>query len=298
MQNLCGWSPQPEEVDRVCQTMPNPMFESPSPDQNLEVFNHLLFKKVTGNWQTQGYQKIGDCVSWGHGGMCDYSQVMDQIYDTNPSMELDFEPTATEVIYGISRVDVGHSQIRGDGSVGAWAMRGACDFGNLSRPHLARLGLSAEYDPNRAREWGQNGIPENLKPQGHKFVEGTLVKDALSAAWHIQNGRTVAVCSNVGFANDRSGTRRDEDGFVKPNGNWGHCMKFTSVRWGRRPGLLLENQWPTETTFGPMGPVEIPPCSWWVDMETADAMLRQGDSWTGSIYNGYPVRKLQWHLWG
>lgn len=293
MLDLCGWKIDEEAVMAIMQTFPNPLFQSPAPDQKKDVHNHLLFKKYTGNWQTQGYQRIGDCVSWGHAGVCDYSQVLDQLYNSN-ALNIDFQATATEVIYGGSRVEVGKRQIRGDGSVGAWAARWACDFGNVSRLHLSKLGYDAAYDPNRAREWGQNGIPEDIESVGHKFEEATLVTSALDAAWHIQNGRTVAVCSNVGFQNSQSGTVRDNQGFVRPNGEWGHCMKFVSVKWGSRPALLIENQWQPGLTSGPMGDVEIPPCSWWVDMEVADAMLKQKDSWTLSTYKGYPARSLTW----
>ena len=291
-----GWIRNDEEVDRIAGTFPNPIFQTPAPSQE-NVFNHTIFKAQTGRWAHRGWQLIGDCVSWGHSRACNYDQVLASVYE--PKRLLDFQETCTEWVYGGSRVEIGQRRLgRGDGSVGAWAARWGCNGGFLSRLNLATLGQPAEYDPDRARQWGYDGVPNDLEPAGlgHKFLEATLVKYVSSAISHIQNGRVVPVCSNIGFQNDRGGTRRDEDGNVRPEGEWGHCMTFTSVRFGRRPSLLLENQWQPELTFGPMGEIEIPPSSWWVDMEVADEMLQQGDSWAYSTYAGYPSRKLSWRF--
>ena len=45
---------------------------------------------------------------------------------------------------------------------------------------------------------------------------------------------------------------------------------------------------------GPIGLGDHPPWAFWVDADVADRMLRQGDSWALSAFEGFPARKLQW----
>lgn len=296
-QELSGWVRDDAEVDRVWSMMPTPIFNTPEPEDK-DVFNHIIFKEITGDWHDEGPQMIGDCVSWGNGRLIDYAQVLEQAYGTAKEA-FEFQKTATEVIYALSRVEVGGGRIRGDGSVGAWAAKAVTDFGTLSRKQLDQLGVGGTYSGQRARDWGRSGLPDTLEPAAkmHIIEDMTPVNNFKEAAWHIQQGRTVAVCSDVGFENGSGGvTMRDSDGFATARGSWAHCMTFVSVRMGRRPGLLLTNQWPKGTVQGPMGPCELPPCSWWVDVNTCNRMLGQRDSFTGTTYKGYPARKLRWRF--
>jgi len=302
VQSLCGWKHDPGEVERL-----RPLFTqfyAPSPDQSKDVFLHQIFKKAIGRDLDQGPQLIGDCVSWGWKHFIDMTQVVEGVVDAfalptvvdrDQAIErvrFEFQETATEPIYALSRVEVGGQ--RGsyeDGSVGAWAAEAVKRYGTLSRSHLESLGLKGAYDPNRAKNWGANGLPDNLEPEAfkHTIADTTPVRSFSEAAWHIQNGRGIPVCSNVGFENGPGGvTLRDSQGFARPRGTWAHCMYFCGVRWDR-PGLLLLNQWPKGSVQGPKVHDE-PDCSWWVDADVVDAMLRQGDSYTGSKYKGYPAR--------
>lgn len=302
IRNLCGWKNDPAEVERLTPHLAQ--FFAPSPDQTRDAHNHLIFRKATGVDSDDGPQGIGDCVSWGYAHFINYTQVLNNVYDAQNSTEdpqtalarikLEYQQTATEPIYALSRVEVGGQ--RGsyeDGSVGAWAIKAVKDYGSLSRPHLARLGLSPTYSPQRAKDWGAKGLPDNLEPEAFKHTFGTTtqVRSFAEAAWHIQNGRVVPVCSNVGFENGRGSgamTVRDSQGFARPNGVWMHCMTFVSLRWDR-PGLLLLNQWPKSSVAGPKA-FEQPDVSWWVDAEVVDRMLRQNDSYTGDSFNGYPAK--------
>lgn len=289
-----GWVNAPDKVQDILRQLPNPLFQTPSVDRTKDVFNHLLFKQQTGHWYENQLQEIGDCVGFGFGHMVDYSQVLDNVYNTNPNMDLEYYSVATEVIYAGSRVQIGGGRINGDGSVGAWAAKYLKDYGAISRNHLKALGYDPKYSGNRARLWGQNGAPVNVVAETklHGFADVTMVTNFNQAAWHIQNGRTIAVCSNIGFENGGNGrTRRDNMGFAAPRGSWAHCMHFSSCRFDR-PGLLIENQWPSEMVNGPTGPNDIPPCSWWVDEAVVNQMLSQNDSWTGTSYNGYPARNV------
>jgi hypothetical protein len=300
MEHLRGWVNQPHEVERVWNSMPTPFFATPDPDTSVDAHNHLIFKEMTGDWHDEGPQEIGDCVSWGNGRLVDYTQVLEEWLqlkqsDSPKNERYDYQKTATEVIYALSRVEVGGGRLSGDGSVGAWAAKALTDFGSISRAELDRLGVGGRYSGARARQWGRSGLPDSLEPaaKNHIIADMTPVRNFKEFAWHCQNYRVTAVCSDVGFENGPNGTtERDFEGFATPRGSWGHCMCLVSVRFGRRPGGLLTNQWPKGTVSGPTGPNEIPPCSWWVDAEVIDRMLGQGDSFTGTKYKGYPIRPL------
>lgn len=307
MQDLCGWKDDQAEVEKVWGSMPTPFFQAPSPEQR-DQHNHLIFRDFTGSWHDEGPQQIGDCVSWGNGRLVDYTQVLEawmQIQALKGTGEYqaaldearyEYQQTATEVIYALSRVEVGGGQIRGDGSVGAWAAKALTDFGSISRKELDKLGVGGRYSGQRARDWGRRGLPDELEPAAkqHIIADMTPVRTFNDLAYHVQNLRVVAVCSDVGFDNGNDRTVRDSQGFARPRGTWNHCMCFVSVKMGSRPGALLTNQWPEGMVQGPMGDVEIPPCSWWVDADVVERMLRQNDSFTGTKYKGYPARKLTW----
>jgi hypothetical protein len=303
MQNLCGWKYQPEHIERVVACLSTPHFQTPEPTQD-DVFNHSIFKKFTGEWPQPGPQEIGDCTSWGWVHGVDFTVVLEaylQIQNqSDPDAAYEYQPTCTEALYAAERINIGNGQMgREDGGVGAWCAKAVMDVGTVSRPNLDSLGLGGTYSGDRARTWGRSGMPQNVLTActPHTVADTTLVKSFNEAAWHLQQHRVVPVCSDVGFENGPGGiTLRDSEGFATRRHSWSHCMCFISVRMGKRPGLLLLNQWPKGATQGPMGPVEIPDCSWWVDADTCDEMLSQGDSFTLSKYKGYPARKLTWRF--
>lgn len=292
-----GWLQRPDEVKMTMETFPNPVFNFGAP-QKVNTFLHQIFKKVVGRDRDEGPQLIGDCVSWGWMGVVDYEQAMDLHFNTNPTADLIFEQTATEVIYAGSRCEIGNQWgWRSDGSVGAWAAKFLEKYGAMSRPHLQRLGLNPDYDPNRAKEWGRTGVPDKLEPNLRKMKECSQVRTFDEFCALNQRGKTVAVCSNIGFENSRSRsfiTERDKDGFATPRGTWNHCMQLvSSINTGPRPGGLCINQWPKETIRGEQ-PYETPNWGFWIDAEVIDRMLAQGDSFTADIYEGYPARPLTW----
>lgn len=297
MLDLCGWKNNPPEVDRIAATFAMPFFGAPSPDRTKEVFLYRVHKEVSQLDIGTDVQKIGDCVSFGHKH---FVEILNAV-EIKLGASFEYQPISSEVIYALSRVEVGGQ--RGDyqdGSVGAWAMKALNIYGCLSRPHLKALGLSPEYDPRRAKEWGAQGLPDNLEPyaKDHTVIEtASLVTNFNDAAWHIQNGRPVTVCSDVGFENGGGGqTHRDNDGYAQPRGSWPHCMCFIGVRWAPRPALLLLNQWPPQSLSGNKYPEDQPDNSWWVEANVCDRMLAQKDSWTGDKYKGYPTRDLDWRF--
>ncbi len=64
MGNLCGWLEQPAEVDRVCQTLPQPLFQGGTPRGTEPVLLYKIHREIAGEDDLE-HQGIGDCVGWG-----------------------------------------------------------------------------------------------------------------------------------------------------------------------------------------------------------------------------------------
>lgn len=311
---LCGWVDDKEQVAEHVSQMPIPCFFNGVPKGNENVLLYEIYREIAGE-DDLAAQGIGDCVSWGWKHLTDFTQAVeikreinelvtvhnlsgDDLKQETAKKLFQFEMTASEVIYALSRVEIGGGKIRGDGSVGAWAARAVTEYGTLSYKQLERSGQGGTYDPNRARNWGARGLPDTLEPESKKHILATTsqVRNFSDAAALIESGYGVAICSDVGFENARNGsqTLRDEQGFASARGTWNHCMFGSAIRYDR-PGICIINQWPPGAFAGPLG-LNQPKNSFWVDERTINTMLSQGDSFTASRYNGYPMRPLTYRF--
>lgn len=298
-----GWIDNQDAVAQTMATMKRPLMGSTPPlTENKNMFLYDIVRKIKGSDLSKGPQKIGDCTSWGWGGLVDVIACV-QIFNTLKATGLldapeaeperqafiaEFQETATEPIYALGRVEVGGQKgSMDDGSVGAWCAKAVETYGTLSRKALAKAGLSPDYDGNRAKQWGASGLPDNLEPlaKTHRVKVTSLVTGFDQAAALIQNGYPVAVCSNQGFT-----MTRDAQGFCRPTGTWNHCMLFMGVRWDRA-GLLCRQQWGMNTPDGPLA-FDQPDNTFWVDAQTANYMLSQKDSFTGSQFDDYEAQDL------
>lgn len=302
---LCGWTPNPDEVEAVLKTMPRPFFSQAVEIsyEKKDTFLYDMVRKVKGSDLDAGPQKIGDCTSWGWAGGVDvvackqiFKKLMAENLVTLPDPEDTenvlkrkrivevFEETATEAMYALGRCEVGKQwNSNSDGGVGAWMAKAVTDFGTMSRPALQRAGLDPKYSGARAKLWGAKGLPDNLEPTAkqHLIKATSLVKSFDEAAVSIINfWNPVIVCSNQGFT-----MKRDTQGFCSASGTWYHCMKFDAVRFDR-PGLLCNQSWGVETPSGPLM-FNQPTNSFWVDAKTCDYMLKQSDSFTLNDLEGY-----------
>lgn len=298
---LCGWKPEPREVEAFVSRLERPLFALAAPDlkdtgDKKNVFLWEAEQAVLGKLLPAHDQGIGDCVShgWGRG-------VQDLLL-----VQIAFEKlrekfvaqVATEPIYAGSRVEIGGGRISGDGSVGAWAARYVKDYGILLRQKYDRYDLS-RYNPSTAKEWGRPraGVPDILEPiaREHPVQTVSLTTSYEEARDSIANGYPVPVCSMQGFA-----MQRERDGFCRPKGSWAHCMEFRGcfVAKGNRPGLALQQSWgesptgPDVLTLEDGREVKLPQGCFGVDADVANRMLsRDPDSYTISNYVGYPRRE-------
>lgn len=287
---LCGWIKDETQVEAVLSRLPMPFFSAAAADLSgtgagKTVLLYEACRKVMGRDHDPGPQKIGDCVSWGWSGCVDILACLEALRDGLEEFSWELR-TCTEAMYALSRVEFGNFDgSYEDGSVGAWASEAASKGGTLSRKRLG------EYDPQRAKEWGAKGLPNDLEPEARQHLVKTvsMVTSFEQARDAIANGYPVAVCSGVGFNG-----KRDSAGFIRRRGGWNHCMKFIGSDDQGRPGLLNANSWGNDHADEPKGAHDIPANCWWVDAEDCDRMLKERDSFALSQFDGYKRQNLDW----
>lgn len=292
-----GWINNPEAVTATLERMPRAILA----DHNQAIAGTgegkvaLLYEAVRqlhGSFPINN-QTVGDCVSMGAAGCAQVLMATDIVLrgDREEWMGL----VATEPIYAGSRVEVGGGQLgNSDGSVGAWAAKWMTDWGIIVRGKYGMIDLT-EYSGQRAREWGRRGVgcPDELEPiaREHPIKTASKCTSYEQARDAIVNGYPVSVASMVGF-NDR----RDSDGFLRRSGSWAHQMYFAGVDDDyKRPGLLCVNSWGLSWVSGPTRHNQ-PEGSFWVDADTCDSMLGQGDSFAYSGFEGFPAQSLDYML--
>ena len=248
--------------------------------------------KVLGKYPTRE-QAIGDCVSMGAAGAVD---VLKGIAVINKGEEIG-GITSSEAIYGLARHEIGRDAWRGgDGASGASGAQ-ACKFGTLVRKKYDKHDLS-EYSGDRARIWGDSGLPDELEPisREHNVKTISMVNTYYEAIDSLQNGHVITVASNVGFDNsrDRNGRiLRNQDGIIRPAGSWNHQMMFCGYIDDSNPRILCVNSW---GNFCAGGPSEMFDGSFYITADVVETMLRQGDSFSLSSFEGFPPQKLNLRL--
>jgi hypothetical protein len=285
--HLCGWRRDPQEVQKVLSTLPQPHFmgvEGGGWDGKSSVPLWRMCIKVTGGNLPAQKQDRGTCVSRGWSRGADYLQCV-QIACGKPE---EYYPISHAAVYGMAK-EVGNDLSNKDGAVGAWAAKAVNEYGLVRNIDVN----DSDTDDALAVKWGAKGVPQDVKDKmrGNLVKTVSLVKSVEAAADLLANGYLVPVCSDQGFT-----MTRDKDGFCKPRGSWNHCMLFSGVIVlpSGRKGLLCEQSWGQNTPDGPVVLGDAPDNSFGVDWDVADSMLKQEDSFGMSDEIGYPSRKLNW----
>lgn len=288
-----GWAPNPKEVDKVLGALPHPVFgitayKLKDSGAGKIALAHKAFEKIGRKFPIRE-QTAGTCVSQGWACAVDIVRAVQIATGARERYPAD---TATEPIYAGSRVEIGGGQLgRGDGSIGAWAAKYVTTDGTLVREKYGDIDLT-RADDRIAVQWGMpgRGVPDELEPKSREHLIRTVslcqsyeeARDALVGGLY-----PTPVCSNQGFT-----SRRDAEGFCRPSGSWSHCMVFIGVDdESKRPGLLCMNSWGPNWVSGPKRH-DQPDGSFWVDAETCTRMLRGGDSFAISGYEGFPELDL------
>lgn len=291
---LQGWVDDKQGVEDVMNQLPFPVFSdvwTPIKDTGKGKVTLLydIIRKVNSGLFPNRHQTVGDCVSQGGAYAVDASKAVD-IY-VNKDLELWVAETSTEDLYWGSRNIIGQGRLgNSDGSIGAWMAKYLTDYGALPRGKYGDIDLTT-YSGAKARSWGRRGfmLPQSFVDiaKQHPIMTASQVKSYNEVRDLVSNGYAVTIASNQGFS-----SRRDKDGFAKPEGSWAHQMCILGVDDSfKRPGVLVQNSWGAWNS----GPVRHnqPVGSFWVDAsEIERRVLRSGDCWAISGYEGFKPQKI------
>jgi hypothetical protein len=297
-ERLFGWIRDEEQSEAALAEMPHPEFKEAAPKTMKgtgEGKTILLFKaleKVTNKKMPVFKQEIGDCVSFGGGIVTDLLACIEIM---NGDAEEFIAHTATEVCYNFMRHEIGKDRIgREDGGLGTWMGNALVKCGTVRRGKYGNVNLT-KYSGATAKKFGAPGfeLPRDIQDHGldHLIQTASLITSFNQLRDAYANGYPAFVCSMQGFEGANGGRpKKDKDGFLKPRGQWPHCMPIIGVKDDERPGALIYNQW-DDWVDGPC-PYDEPICSFWADAEVVDDMLRGRDSMVVSGLNGYRVQPM------
>lgn len=285
-----GWVNDKAAVEEIKSFMRNPFFYQAAPmikgsGKGKISLLHMNFSKLNIPFPLR-FQKIGDCVSMGTALAVDTLKVTEIV---NGEREQWIAETSTEDIYYGSRVIIGGNRIGGDGSVGAWAAKyiHKDKYGTLVRKKYD-FGDLTVYSGPKARLWGANrDVPKGLLDEAklHPITDYTSVQSYEDVIDSLYNGYPVIICSNQGF-----NSTRDSEGFARPQGSWAHCMMLIAFDDEyKRPGCLCVNSWGPHWITGPKRHLQ-PDGSFWVDASIVEKIVRQGDSWAISGFEGFKLK--------
>lgn len=292
-----GWDEATAKVEspRIAASMPKFAIVDANGDpvsgagKNAELWK---FEKIAnGGKHIQCYrQETGDCVANGAGRVIACRQAVQIAREGRNEVLKIPDPM---YIYGISRVQIGKRQLgRGAGSIGSWAGQGTQAYGVLSRESADAMGYP--YSGKRADQWGWEGPPANAIAEARKFRIRTIsqINNAADCRDALVNGYPVTVASNRGF----TGGTYDRDGkrWLRAGGSWAHQMAILGVedRPGREKGFWIQNSWGENAHPKPLN--DEPLGGFWADWKTVDSMLKQGDSWAFSDFDGFPAAEIDW----
>lgn len=285
-----GWTPDKAATNRFKQNNARPYYGNwaqTGTKRGRVVLLVPFLELATGQDFQSRQQGYTDCVGQAFGlGVDVLTGVQIHLHGAN---ERWIAPASAEAIYGGSRVNVAHRH-GGYGAVGAWAAEWVRDYGVILQVRYDGWDLR-EYDPRLSKRWGRAGIPRNLvrEARAHPVQTVSLVTSWEDVRDAVCNGYPVVLCSRQGFNSRIKGEipERDQDGFLRPYGIWGHAMCVVGVTDRERPGALVANSWGDHWVRGPPG-FYCPPGCFWVDASVIHSMVSEEDSFALSGYVGYP----------
>jgi hypothetical protein len=234
-------------------------------------------------------QQTGDCVSFASANAVMYLQAKQLALDRKPEQWHSIFPPH---IYGGSRVTIGRGQIRGAGSVGAWAAEWVATKGVLQAD---AEGVPA-YSGRLADEWGRKGVPAEFiaKSEPHTIGTVALVSSAADARDAICNGYPVTIASDFGT---KTISAVDGRRVAKWNGRWMHAMTLIAYDGsGSKPYFYCLNSWGANAHPEPMQ--GEPPGGFWLTFNDVEKIVRQGDSFAYSDFAGFPAKQIDFSVFG
>lgn len=297
-----GWVADPDEVATVVADLPptlrvfsdTPAGKIQAEEMPKFVYGWKAYEQLFARpppVKNQG--QVGSCVGFGTTNAVERTLAAEIVRRKGHSAE--WSRFTEEATYGGSRVEIGGSRIRGDGSVGAWAAQFVTKYGCVPRKSYPQQDLT-NYSESLCREWGRTGVPPAFEAIAKTFPVKSFVQVKVweEAKAAMAQGYFIAVCSNQGFA-----SKRDANGVAQASGSWGHCMAIDGyhITEDKREYAHIVNSWDTNWISGPTGWGNPGGDGFWAESAVVDRMLKQGDSWAFSGVTGFPSRKpLNWDV--
>lgn len=262
--------------------------------KTLQEANIPIVWKMIAIYLANHFQKKNDCTSHGLGGAMEDLEFVDIQWRGKAA---EFIPIATEPLYGGGIVEI--MGRRGDnGAYTSAPINYAKKRGFLARKVYGNIDLSV-YDGEKAAQWCRTGVPQALldAQDDHLLKEVIPVHSFEEGSALMRQGFTVVGGSNQGFS-----LQRDVNGFCRPQGSWAHCTRFRGRRGGGRPAWAYGQSWGpgspsgnSKVTLDSGRVLDLPEGTFFVDPDTVNRMIRQGEFYALSSLDGFPV--LDYKLW-
>lgn len=274
-----GWERIGRSLLTLAQAAPDLPF-----DKSKTVLLYKCFKEIFSGYPEYPAQEIGDCVSFGHAHANDALMAIEAYMGDLDASAI--HRTSTEFLYGEAR-KVSNDLGPFDGSYGGAAVKAMTTVGMLSYGQLKEAGESDTYSGQRAKQWGRTGPPVKLEPiaGGYKLGGAALLESTDDMGRALQNGHPCTICTAYGFT-----TTRDQQGFCRLSGRWGHCMHVTAYR-GDRPAFLIVQSWGPDQPSGPLD-LDQPTYSFWCTPDDMSRIIAEGDSFALAGSPGFAPRGL------
>lgn len=294
-----GWVDKPDEVKQVVSTFTNPFFGDVGKGlikaaKDEDALLYKAYEKVTGHpWQPHDQNGTGCCVGEGNSGAVEMLQGVENALG-DPQ---EYKDISAAAVYANAR-DIGHMLDGSDGAVGAYAAKALMTMGAVS---CEEAGDTNGRDGNAkthaalAKKWGRSGLSTDLKgkAKAHLVKTASQVRTPEEVRAAITNGNPVTICSSVGFEG-KGGFKRDADGFCYPGGTWPHCMYIGAYRADKKAFLVFQS-WGASMPPGPKS-LEQPDGTFWITWDACQRVVKAGESYALSAFDGYPARDLPFFI--
>ena len=292
-----GWDDRPEHVAAVVKSFKHPFFgDAAKPliqgDTDKDAFLWQAYEKVTGHpWKPHNQFSVGSCV--GHGWSASL-EILTCVEIALNGEAQEYKPISAASVYALSR-ELGDFLGNQDGSTGADAAKACMTLGSLSSEDAGDDNHDGSIGPKLCKQWGRTGMPRDKKPHAleHKIATASQVRTPEEVRAALVNGYVVPICSSVGFEG-RGGFKRDADGFCWPGGSWPHCMTVCAYRKDKRAFMVLQS-WGASMPPGPKS-LGQPDGSFWISWEAMQKVVRTGECYAISGFDGFRSRDLDWRV--
>lgn len=288
-----GWKDDPVHVAKTLATFPQRFFGDAAKgiieaDVDKDAFLWKIHEKIAGHpWKAHNQNGTGCCVGEGFSAGVEVLTAVGIATDGQPHELVTISASA---MYALAR-ESGDYLGSQDGSSGADAAKALMDFGAISSEDAKDDNTSGAAHGAVAKKWGRSGLPSDLKAIAakHKVKTVTLVRTPEEVRAAVNNGYPCPICSSVGFEGN-GGFVRDAEGFCRAGGTWPHCMVIVAYRADKKAFLVLQS-WGENQPSGPKT-LDQPNCSFWITWQDCQRIVRSGESYALSQFNGYPSQKL------